>query len=348
MARTGVYFSDVKKARDKLVAQGRHPSIDAVRAALGDTGSKTTIHKFLRELDAEENAPERNVSNAILTLAKQLGEQLKQEAAVELEAVRNELAEMRVVHAAQVAEMEKKLAESRLEHDDVARQLSTSLAESAKLRDQLHAQQIARHTAEQHAVDLGARLADAQQHQTSLEDKHRQAREALEHFRTAAREQRDQETRRHAHQLQGVQVELREARLAAAMKQEEMTRLNKEAAALVAEVAAGKQAAFLDRENIRHLTRQMTRLQAAETRVDVLGAQLADSQARIASFEEAAGKAAATNEALRQQNAALEVQVANAASTNELTNTLTNALAERLAKLDQAVFGVPSADNSQA
>jgi chromosome segregation ATPase len=343
MARTGVYFSDVKKARDKLVAQGRHPSIDAVRAALGDTGSKTTIHKFLRELDVEENAPERNVSDAILTLAKQLGEQLKQEAGVELEAVRDEMAELRAAHLVQMAEMEKKLADSRLAHDDVARQLSASLAESAKLQDQLHAQQIARHTAEQHSIDLGARLADAQQHQTSLEDKHRQAREALEHFRTAAREQRDQETRRHAHQLQGVQVELRDARLAAAMKQEETTRLNKEAAALVAEVAAGKQAAFLDRENIRHLTRQMTRLQAAETRVDVLGAQLADSQARIAAFEEAAGKAAAINEALRQQNAALEVQVANAASTNELTN----ALAERLAKLDQAVFGITSVDDSQ-
>jgi chromosome segregation ATPase len=344
MARTGVYFSDVKKARDKLVAQGRHPSIDAVRAALGDTGSKTTIHKFLRELDVEENAPERHVSDAILSLAKQLGEQLKQEAGVELQAVRNEMAEMRASHTAQMAEMEKKLADSRLAHDDVARRLSIILAESAKLQDQLHGQQIARHTAEQHSIDLGARLADAQQHQTSLEDKHRQAREALEHFRTAAKEQRDQETRRHAHQLQGVQVELRDARLAAAMKQEEMTRLNKEAAALVAELAAGKQAAFLDRENIRHLTRQMTRLQAAETRVDVLGAQLADSQARIAAFEEAAGKAAVINETLRQQNAALAVQVANAALTNELTN----ALAERLAKLDQAVFGVPPAENSQA
>jgi hypothetical protein len=345
MARTGVYFSDVKKARDKLVAQGRRPSIDAVRAALGDTGSKTTIHKFLRELDAEQNAPERNVSDAILTLAKQLGEQLKQEAGVELEAIRTEMAEMRVAHASRLAEVEKQRAASRLQHEEVTGQLSISMEESAKLRDQLHAQQIGRHTAEQHSMDLEARLADAQQHQTSLEDKHRQAREALEHFRTAAKEQREQEARRHAHQLQGVQVELREARLAAAVKQEEMTRLNKEAAALVAEVAAGKQAAFLDRENIRHLTRQMTRLQAAETRVDVLAAQLAGSQARIAASEEAAGKAAAINEALRQQNAALEVQAANAANAT-LTSELTYALAERLAKLDQAVFGTPSAGST--
>jgi len=66
MARAGVYFSDVKKARDALVARGRHPSIDAVRAALGDTGSKTTIHKYLKEIDAEEGAQTQSVSDAIL------------------------------------------------------------------------------------------------------------------------------------------------------------------------------------------------------------------------------------------------------------------------------------------
>ncbi len=51
MARTGLYQSQVKKARDTLVAQGRHPSVDAVRVALGNTGSKTTIHKYLKELE---------------------------------------------------------------------------------------------------------------------------------------------------------------------------------------------------------------------------------------------------------------------------------------------------------
>lgn len=53
MARAGVYFSDVKRAWDALVSEGRRPSIDAVRAALGNTGSKTTIHKYLREIEAE-------------------------------------------------------------------------------------------------------------------------------------------------------------------------------------------------------------------------------------------------------------------------------------------------------
>ncbi|MFN6505802.1 DNA-binding protein [Xanthomonas translucens pv. translucens] len=32
------------------VQQGKHPSVDAVRVALSNTGSKTTIHRYLKEL----------------------------------------------------------------------------------------------------------------------------------------------------------------------------------------------------------------------------------------------------------------------------------------------------------
>jgi len=49
MARSGLYKSDIKKARDSMLAQHQHPSVDAVRIALGNTGSKTTIHKYLRK-----------------------------------------------------------------------------------------------------------------------------------------------------------------------------------------------------------------------------------------------------------------------------------------------------------
>ena len=54
MARSGLTKSQVREARDRLVAEGRHPSVDAVRHALGDSGSKSTIHKYLKELRAED------------------------------------------------------------------------------------------------------------------------------------------------------------------------------------------------------------------------------------------------------------------------------------------------------
>jgi hypothetical protein len=54
MARTGLTKADIKACRDRLLAEGRHPSADAVRRALGDTGSKSTIHRCLKELAREE------------------------------------------------------------------------------------------------------------------------------------------------------------------------------------------------------------------------------------------------------------------------------------------------------
>jgi DNA-binding IclR family transcriptional regulator len=38
------------------MAQGQHPSIDAIRIALGNTGSKSTIHRYLKELEEEGTA----------------------------------------------------------------------------------------------------------------------------------------------------------------------------------------------------------------------------------------------------------------------------------------------------
>jgi chromosome segregation ATPase len=331
MARPGVYFADVKRARDALVAEGRHPSIDAVRAALGNTGSKTTIHKYLRELEAEEGGRKAGVSDAIQALVTQLADRLQGEAATEIEAMRARMAELQGAHEHAQAALESQLADVRQALEGVSRQLASSEQDLAGLKDQLSLEQIARHTAEQRSRDLGERLADAERHQASLEEKHRHARDSLEHYRTASKEQREQENRRHEQQVQGLQAELRQAQLAASIKQEELTRLNKEAAALATELGATKQALHLEREAARKLAPKVERLQAGESRIAVLEAQLAESRARTAEAEQASAGTAALCAELRQQKAMLEVQLDGAKAAI--------ALEERLAKLDKAVFG---------
>ncbi|ENU0108210.1 DNA-binding protein [Pseudomonas aeruginosa] len=54
MARGGINKALVQKARQAILARGENPSIDAVRVELGNTGSKTTIHRYLKELDDAE------------------------------------------------------------------------------------------------------------------------------------------------------------------------------------------------------------------------------------------------------------------------------------------------------
>ena len=64
MARAGIYKSEVLRARDKLLATGRNPSIDAVREELG-TGSKSTIHRYLKEIEEEEGGAVERVGRRI-------------------------------------------------------------------------------------------------------------------------------------------------------------------------------------------------------------------------------------------------------------------------------------------
>lgn len=68
MARGGINKAVVHKARQAILARGEHPSIDAVRVELGNTGSRTTIHRYLKELEEAE----RGRSSAAIPLSEQL------------------------------------------------------------------------------------------------------------------------------------------------------------------------------------------------------------------------------------------------------------------------------------
>lgn len=88
MARAGLTRVDIKRARDSLIAQGMHASIDAIRIALGNTGSKTTIHRYLKELEEEEGASltrAASLSDAIQDLVARLAARLHEEAQVRVD-----------------------------------------------------------------------------------------------------------------------------------------------------------------------------------------------------------------------------------------------------------------------
>ncbi|WP_297904203.1 DNA-binding protein, partial [Metallibacterium sp.] len=83
MARGGLYKTDIEKARSSLLAQGKHPSVDAVRVALGNTGSKSTIHRYLKELETEDAqgvGAKVAVSDALQDLVGRLAGRLHEEA----------------------------------------------------------------------------------------------------------------------------------------------------------------------------------------------------------------------------------------------------------------------------
>ncbi|WP_334180359.1 DNA-binding protein [Pseudoxanthomonas sp.] len=231
MARAGLYKSDVQKARDALIAQGKKPSVDAVRVALGNTGSKTTIHRYLRELEEEEGGgPARAVavSEALQDLVARLATRLQEEA----EAI---LTRERERHGAELQRQQQALSGAQEEAAALSSQLQRTEAS-------LHQEQAAHALLQQNLGDriaeiaqlneriagMTVRLADHEAHTRSLEDKHAHAREALEHYRTSTKEQREQELRRHEHQVQELQVALRQANEALGAKNQELLVLNRD------------------------------------------------------------------------------------------------------------------------
>ncbi|MGL4507829.1 MAG: DNA-binding protein, partial [Aeromonas sobria] len=65
-----------------LLSQGIYPSIDAVRQELGNTGSKATIHRYLKEIGEEEGGKTGGkvaISEALQDLVARLAERLIQE-----------------------------------------------------------------------------------------------------------------------------------------------------------------------------------------------------------------------------------------------------------------------------
>jgi chromosome segregation ATPase len=66
MAQAKITKEDVRRVRDQLKAEGTKPTLDKIRAALGNIGSVTTIQGFKTELDEEEQA-EKDSPEALQT-----------------------------------------------------------------------------------------------------------------------------------------------------------------------------------------------------------------------------------------------------------------------------------------
>jgi len=226
-----LYKGDVQRARDSLLAQGKNPSVDAVRVALGNTGSKTTIHRYLRELEEEEGRPvgaKAAVSEALQDLVTRLATRLHEEAEERIDEAQQRFT-ARIQESDQAIEQgrqeaaalsnqlqrtETALQAERQAHEATGRELGARTTEVAQLHERI--------------AGLTTRLAEHEAHAQSLEEKHAHAREALEHYRTTAKEQRDQEQRRHEHQLQELQLALRQANETLATKNQELLLLNRD------------------------------------------------------------------------------------------------------------------------
>lgn len=348
MARTGLYQSEVKKARDALVAQGRHPSVDAVRVALGNTGSKTTIHKYLKELDEADGGAGRkaSLSEVLQDLVARLAAQLQEEGAVQVQAIECRRADAERLHADAMATMRKDIGVLAGECDKLAQAANQEAVAHDLTRKALQAEIITRHTAEEQVAGFKARLLENDAHRLSLEEKHKHAREALEHYRQSVKEQRDQDQRRQEQQVQQLQAEIRQLQQSLVVKQDDVTRLNQEGARLVADLSHAKEGLYDLQSQSRQLTAQLAESHALAQQASVLASQVASKdeyvavlQAQVTSATSDAGTLSAR---VRELELALATSQATLASQQEIAAELRAHLASRKQKVDRLSTGSAS------
>jgi len=238
MARGGINKALVQKARQVILTRGENPSIDAVRVELGNTGSKTTIHRYLKELepaDRSRGAVPLSLSEQLANLVSQLADQLQEEAQAAVAGEREQLGRERIDYQQRIRQAESRIQQLEGQAALDAERLQATHHELQQAREQRQQTEVENARLQQANRDLEERLQDRDAQIHSLEEKHQHARDTLEHYRQASKEQREQEQRRHESQVQQLQLETRQLQQTLIVKQDELTQLNRDNARLLTE-----------------------------------------------------------------------------------------------------------------
>ena len=297
MARGGINKAVVQTARLAILARGENPSIDAVRIEMGNTGSKTTRHRYLKELDDSETRltiTQAPIDDELGELVARLAQRLKDKAQEPIDLALAQFEQQKAALLAQVQALEEAHGQLKQQFDIQAAALAEESAALQTASTSLQTEQTRNAGLSQACSDYELRINDKDEQIRSLEDKHLHARDALEHYRNAVKEQREQEQRRHEGQLQQVQAELRQAQQSAMVRQDEITQLHRDNERLLIEhrvtskeLTALQEQSRKEQAQKQTLSEQLGRIESERTLLqERLRVAVEESQARQAALSE--------------------------------------------------------------
>lgn len=252
MARTGVLYSDVMKAAQIVAADGRNPTVDTVREALGSTGSKSTIAPLLKRWKEEQQRDggiktESGLPAELMTAMRGVYDKQQRDLAQQLDSAMQE-------HRALLASAQEQLKKTegeRLKLAEVRTALTQELRATqqalAQLKEEHHHRAVTLATLHSDNAGLAQRLADRGEEIAALNRQLAQVRSQFDHYQEASAVQRQEE--RQAEQQRSSRLEQENAQLQqrlqgqqATLAQQELrlSQLQQEHAQVLAEAAAGR------------------------------------------------------------------------------------------------------------
>lgn len=306
MSRSGLTKSKVKQARDILISQNRYPSVDAVRIELGNTGSKSTIHKYLKELEEDKEqgiGQNLSISETIQNLTIRLAEQLHIEANAEIEKVKeiNQINEERFKK--EIEALRNELNQTKV----VLQERDNTVNEQQRINDilkiTLDQEVIAKNRMEQQVVNLTESLEQNKEYLSNLEEKFKHAQQSLDHYRESVKEQRQQDLRRFDHQVQSLQAETRQLQQTIVVKQDKLNELSLENTKLVTELSISNESNKRFENSLDNLGKQLEQVKQHEAS---LLSELQNHQVTIQKLEIQLNEVAQEKINLFQQNKELQ------------------------------------------
>ena len=250
MARTGILYSDVMKAAQIVAADGRNPTVDSVREALGSTGSKSTIAPLLKRWKEEFQGAgavktESGLPAELMEAMRGVYDKQQRDVAQQLETgMQQNRAELdAALEKLKKTESERlKLTEARA---TLTQELRATQHALAQLKEEHHFRAVTLATLHSDNAGLTQRLADRGEEIAALNRQLAQVRSQFDHYQEAAATQRseeralaqqrisrlEQDNAQLQQRLQGQQATLVQQDMRLAQLQAEQTRLSSEASA---------------------------------------------------------------------------------------------------------------------
>ncbi len=320
MARAGILYSQVAKAASQLAAAGKAPTIDTVREALGDTGSKSTIAPMLKRWKAEHQevvaSGDTGLPVDLVEAVKGVYQRLQDDVVRQLEAV-NEAHEqvLATVRNQRDASMAAE-AQLRQAHATLVREHTKAQEALVRCQQDLQANALALTVAQTENAGLLQRLSDRSAEAHILNQQLAQTRTQFEHFQEAAARQRAEE--RHAFEQRLARLE--QDNIAGQRRQEAQ------------QVTLGQQEATLARQ-VGELERLRDALTEAHAELHQVRSERNQQSAQLQELTMA--RADAERRLDMTQQALIEAKAGVAAAGNQI-ETLASQLAAAERKADQA------------
>ena len=316
MARGGINKTLIKEARQELLRKGINPSLDSIRVQLGNTGSKSTIHRYLKEIE-EQEAVQLNDEDLLNNTLKEMISRL----ASQLNADANEIVEKNEEESSKkINQLNDNLNtfKKQLTHAETQiESLETKLLEKEELiaqqKNKIQNQQLESTESHEKINQLIDRIKDKDNYLASLEEKHNHSRDALEHYRQSVKEQRQQDIRLHEQHIQQLQVEQRNLNQTLAVKQEDIARLNADNSRLITELkGSGNENIKIEKSLAK--TKQSLELVSKDVslfkhQVDLLSGQIEDKDSQIMSLKDEAQLQISNSKQLEQDLLTAKVEL---------------------------------------